>query len=324
MILPLKTARALAAEDALVELVARPVRHRVVDLGVVVDKLSPSARKGRSSVHSAPSPASVGEMSLRAMRPPSVIACDEKARPRRAGTGSWPTWKAVALSRWHPVCSTHRAVADNASVTALVNPACWRHRGVALDEATPRTVRGRDDERAARSARRRVTVDRRRGGSVRRGPCSSAIATSTPSSKQRRVQRGERPRRDVRTAAEVRRRLAGFRAMASASGTTVTPADGAPGVDRRGAIAPVDERTSRRGRPRPRNSTPRSGRRPRAAPGRTACRQWAPRSCSRHSSSFVVGNPSSPKRGGGRAPRRSAHVGSKPARRLRRGRRVAR
>ena len=43
MILPLNTARDLSAEDALVDLVAAAVRHRVIDRGVVVDQLRAAA-----------------------------------------------------------------------------------------------------------------------------------------------------------------------------------------------------------------------------------------------------------------------------------------
>ncbi len=98
--------------------------------------------------------------------------------------------------------------------------------------------------------------------------------------------------------------------MASASETTVTPANGAPGVDRRGAKRPLTNVITGPGRP----GTAKLDTALRATAAGGAGTNGVPAMgatfVNRHSSSFVVGNPSFPNAAADARRMSRSHVGS--------------
>ena len=99
MILPLKTARERAAEDALVDLVAGAVRLGVVDRRVVVDQLVAVGEV--EAVQRAVAALAVEQRacaSLRTNAPPSANECDEKRVLRDVCTCRLAMWNASSDS----------------------------------------------------------------------------------------------------------------------------------------------------------------------------------------------------------------------------------
>ena len=184
---PLKTRARPAVEDALVELVARAVRHRVVDRRVVVDQLR-RRRPGRGRSACSPRPR------RRAPRRRRCARCGRRARRRATTNGSrrpsWncvcPTWKAVGALALQPVVLERpRRRPTTISVTALVKSAgrSERRRSVSTTRAwllRPATTstRGCETAGARGHGRQEDQLDR-----LARRRRSSAIATSAPSSK---------------------------------------------------------------------------------------------------------------------------------------------
>ena len=92
----------LAGQDALVELVARAVRHRVVDRRVRVDeRVAAGHIQAVERAFRALARQRRRSMSLRAMRPPSVTACDRNVAARSTRANIVARWNVVGCSRWN-------------------------------------------------------------------------------------------------------------------------------------------------------------------------------------------------------------------------------